>query len=151
VNDVLGGYDFSTRVSCDRPIIAERAMYWDNGTGEACHASIGLDSAHRTFYLPDGVSGGGYETYVLVANPVPEDVAVRIDYLTGSGEGNVTRTEVVKARSRATFDLLEHSGIEGIASAVVTCTTPGRNVLVERAIYWDSRSAGTCTIGGFTD
>ena len=51
------------------PIIAERAMYWDNGTGEACHDSIGMSSAHTTFYLPDGQTSDGRETWTLVQNP----------------------------------------------------------------------------------
>jgi len=50
-------------------IVAEHAMYWDNGTGQACHDSIGLSSPHREFYLRDADSSGGMEIFVLVQNP----------------------------------------------------------------------------------
>ncbi|MCG2795302.1 MAG: S8 family serine peptidase, partial [Actinomycetia bacterium] len=68
VNDALPASDFSTQVSGSQPIIAERAMYWGEGTeaGEACHDSIGLSAPHTTFYLPDGQTSDGRETYTLV-------------------------------------------------------------------------------------
>jgi hypothetical protein len=58
----LPNTDFSTMVHGSVPVIAERAMYWNNGTGEACHDSIGMDSPHKTFYLPDGETTNGRET-----------------------------------------------------------------------------------------
>jgi predicted homoserine dehydrogenase-like protein len=71
--------------------------------------------------------------------------------MTPSGKGNVTRTETVKANSRKTFSMAEHSGIQGRASIMVTSKTSGRKVMVERAMYWNSRGAGTDTIGGYGD
>ncbi len=108
VNDVtgMGSTDFSTRVTGSKPIIAERAMYWDNGTGEACHDSIGMASAHKTFYLPDGQSSDGCETWTLVQNPNTTDVKVEVTHLTPTGAGNVTRTETIPASSRKTFGML---------------------------------------------
>jgi IPT/TIG domain len=153
VNDVagMGNTDFSTQVHGSQPIIAERSMYWDNGTGEACHDSIGMDAAHTTFYLPDGQSSGGYETWTLVQNPNASDVQVEISYLTSTGTGNVVETETIPANSRRTFGMLEHSGINGRASIMVTSKTGGKKIMVERAIYWSSRGAGTDTIGGYSD
>ena len=77
-------------------------MYWGEGTalGEACHDSIGLAPPHRTFYLPDGQTGDGCETYTLVQNPNSFDVTVEITYLTPTGTGNVMKTETVPANSR---------------------------------------------------
>lgn len=46
VNDVLPNTDFSTQVSADVPIIAERSMYWNNGTGE--RATTRSDSPRPT-------------------------------------------------------------------------------------------------------
>jgi hypothetical protein len=39
----------------------------------------------------------------------------------------------------------------GRASVVVNCKTSGKKIMVERAMYWNSRSAGTDTIGGFSN
>jgi len=153
VNDVPGleNTDFSTAVKGTCAVIAERAMYWDNGTGEACHDSIGLMETHNNFYLPDGQTGGDYETWTLIQNPNPADVKVEITYLTPTGKGNATREENVPAYSRRTFELGKHGGITGRASIMVRSLSEGKNIMVERAMYWNSRGAGTNTIGGYSD
>jgi len=153
VNDVLPNTDFSTHVHGSLPIIAERSMYWGAGTplGEACHDSIGMDSAHTTFYLPDGQTSEGRETWTLVQNPNSTDVEVNITYLTPNGLGDVTKTETIKANSRSTFGMQAHSGINGRAAIEVTCITPGKKIMVERSMYWNNRGAGTDTIGGYGD
>jgi hypothetical protein len=150
VNDVLPGQDLSTRVHADRPIIAERAMYWDNGTGEASHDSIGMSSAHQAFYLPDGQAGGGFETWTLVQNPNASAVSIEITYMTPSGTGNRTITDNVPAGSRKTYFMAD-AGLSSTASVKVVSKTAGRKIMVERAMYWNNRGAGTDTIGGFDD
>ena len=152
VNDQVGpDTDVSTHVHASLPIIAERAMYWNNGTGEACNDSIGMDSAHTSFYLPDGDTTNGRETWTLVQNPNSVPVDVEISYLTPSGQGDVVKTETVLANSRRTFNMADHGGIDGRAAIMVTCKTPAKKIMVERAMYWNSRGAGTDTIGGFSD
>jgi hypothetical protein len=153
VNDVagMGNTDFSTQVHGTKPLIAERSMYWDNGTGEACHDSIGMASPHTTFFLPDGEAGSNVETWTLVQNPNSRPVTVDITYLTPSGTGNVTRPETIPANSRMTFGMQAHSHLTGRAAIKVTCKTTGKKIMVERAMYWFNRGAGTDTIGGFSD
>ena len=152
VNDVMPGADFSTQVTGSQPIIAERAMYWGEGTalGEASHDSIGLAAPHTTFYLPDGQTSEGRETYTLVQNPNDSDVTVEVTYLTPDGIGNVTFEETVGANSRKTFSMAD-KGINGRAAIMVTCKTAGAKIMVERAMYWNTRGAGTDTIGGYSD
>ncbi len=144
---------FSTHVHGSQPIIAERAMYWHGGpdAGEACHDSIGLDQPHTTWYLADGQTSEGRETFTLVQNPNDTSVTVKITYMTPSGAGNVAKTETIPANSRRTFNMADHSGIVGRAAIAVTSITPGKKIMVERAMYWNSRGAGTDTIGGHDD
>lgn len=151
VNDVLPNRDFSTMVYGSRPIIAERAMYWGEGTalGEACHDSIGLPRPYRNFYLPDGQTTEGRETWTLVQNPNPVPVSVEISYLREGGEGVVTITDTVDAFSRKTYNMA-NAGVNGRASVLVRCLTPNRLIMVERAMYWNNRGAGTGTIGGYS-
>ncbi len=152
VNAVLPGTDFSTGIHGSLPIVAERAMYWDAGQGEACHDSIGIQAAHTRFYLPDGQTTDGRETWTLVQNPNPSDVVVEVTYMTPSGAGNVTFTETVPAGSRRTYSMAEPTrGLQGRASTMVTCKTTGKKVIVERAMYWSNRGAGTDTVGGCSD
>jgi hypothetical protein len=152
VNNVAGmaSTDFSTRVHGSKAIIAERAMYWNNGTGEACHDSIGLGAPHTTFYLPDGQTSNGRETYTTVANPNTSAVQVRVSYLGAGGAGNVVFTATVPAKSRMTFNLADRIP-NGRASIVVTSLTAGKKIIAERSMYWNSRGAGTDTIGGYSD
>jgi hypothetical protein len=152
VNDVLPGVDFSTRVHGTRPIIAERSMYWNGGAdaSEACHDSIGMSSPHARFYLPDGQTSEGRETYTLVQNPNSSSVKVQISYLTPSGKGNVVFTDTIGANSRKTYSMAKKIP-SGRAAVLVASKTSGKDIMVERAMYWNSRGAGTDTIGGFSD
>ena len=127
-------------------------MYWgaDTALGEAAHDSIGMSAPHTTFYLPDGQSSDGRETWTLVQNPNDTDVTVEISYLTPDGSGNKTFTDTVPANSRKTYFLAD-AGIQGRAAVLVTSKTAGAKVVAERAMYWNNRGAGTDTIGGYAD
>ncbi|MHB8896586.1 MAG: right-handed parallel beta-helix repeat-containing protein, partial [Candidatus Geothermincolia bacterium] len=150
VNDIVENSDLSARVHGSRPIIAERSMYWDNGTGEAGHDSIGMPALHTTFYLPDGWSAGGHETWTLIQNPNGSDVEVQITYMTPDGTGNQTFKDVVKANTRKTYNMADKL-VDSRAAIMVTTLTPGKKIIVERSMYWNNKGAGTDTIGGFTD
>ncbi len=151
VNDQLPpDTDVSTTVSGSQPIIAERAMYWGTCSGEACHDSIGIDAAHSEFFLPDGQTSDGHETWTLVANPNDSGVTVRVTYLTPSGDGNTSFDQAIGPNSRMTFNMAEKYS-NGRASVMVESLTQGKEIMVERAMYWNSRGAGTDTIGGYLD
>jgi hypothetical protein len=152
VNDILPNTDISTRVHGSQPIIAERAMYWgaDKPLGEACHDSIGMDAPHTTFYLPDGETSNGRETWTLIQNPNSSSVAVEVSYLTPSGAGNVIFYDNIPANSRKTYNMAD-SGVSGRAAVMVRSLTTGQKIMVERAMYWNNRGAGTDTIGGYSD
>jgi hypothetical protein len=149
VNDVLPNTDFSTRVSGTLPLIAERAMYWNNGQGEAMHDSIGMSAPHTTFYLPDGEAEPGHtETWTLVQNPNASAVQVQMTYVKDQAS-NVTFTETIPANSRRTFNMADKT--TGMAGVIVTSKTAGAKIMVERAMYWENKLAGSDTIGGYSD
>jgi len=50
-----------------------------------------MDQAHTTFYLPDGQTSEGRETWTLVQNPNASAVTVEVSYLKAGG-GAVTLT-----------------------------------------------------------
>jgi len=152
VNDILPGKDFSIHVHGDKPVAAERAMYWGEMTplGQACHGTIGMTDTHNTFYFPDGQTSDGRETYTLVQNPNSGPVEVKISSLSAEGKIEVTFTEVIPGGSRRTYPLSDMID-ESRASILIECKTPGKRIMAERAMYWNNRGAGTCTIGGFED
>jgi hypothetical protein len=150
VNDVPGmaNTDCSVKVHGSCPILAERAMYWNNGKKAAGHDSIGMSAPHHTFYLPDGQTSEGGETWTLVQNPNDIAVTVTVAYWTSTGQGNVAFDDTIPANSRRTYNMSQWIK-SGRASIEVTC--PDRPVMVERSMYWNDRGAGTDTIGGFSD
>jgi hypothetical protein len=151
VNDFLAGLDFSTLVSADRPVIAERAMYWTGADGqESCHDSVGLDATHTSFCLPDGQTSGGCETFTLVQNPNGSPVEVELTYLTPDGNSNLVLRDTIAKNSRKTYNMADKVP-SGRAGVMVRSLTSGRKIVVERSMYWDGRGSGTDTIGGFSD
>lgn len=150
VNDFLPASDFSTVVSASGPIVAERAMYWGDADTGASHGSIGLGSPARRFYLPDGRVAEGTDTYVLVANPNGEPVEVKVTYLPADGGEAFSFLDEIPANSRRTYDMAK--GIDSCcASAVVEARGASGGIAAERAVYFDHRGGGTCTIGARLD
>jgi hypothetical protein len=152
VNDLIKDTDFSIQVASNRPVIAERAMYWgaDTPLGEACHVSSGVCSSHQTFYLPDGSTQEGTQTYTLVENPNAVPVQIELSYLMPGGKDNITFTDTLKPSSRKTYTMAEKVP-DGRASIKVTSKTRGAGIVVERSMYWNNRGAGTDTIGAYVD
>ncbi len=140
----------STHVRGTKPLVAERAMYWDNGTGEAFHASVGLSAPHMSFLLPDGQSSNGCETWTTVANPNPGSVTVRVTCLPQGGGESITFTDEIPQGIRRTYNMADRLPA-GRASILVQSLDGARPVIVERAMYWNSQAGGSSTIGGYSD
>ena len=158
VNDKYPGLDFSTKVHSNKPIVAERSMYWSTGAnaGRATHNSIGVPSAHKAWYLPAGTispDNGGTETYTLVQNPNSSAVKVKITYLNRGGKNDAVFYDTIPANSRKTYNMADKyaSGASASASAIVESTTSGKKIIVERSIYNNAKWGGTDSIGGFSD
>ena len=152
VNDVAGvtNTDTSIQVYSPQKIIAERSMYWDNGTGEACHDSIGLAAPHRIFMLPDGQTSAGWQTYTLVQNPNEIEVDIKVTYLPQGGGAPISFTDTLPANTRRTYDMADKIK-SGRASVLVQVTDHTGTVVVERSMYLNNRGGGTDTIGCYSD
>jgi len=85
-----------------------------------------------------------------VENPNSVPVTLQITYMTPTGSGNVTFTDRVKADSRKTYRMADKIP-SGRASVMVKSNSTTDKIIVERAMYWNNRGAGTDTIGGFSD
>jgi hypothetical protein len=160
LNDTYPDRDLSTKVHGDKPIIAERSMFWGSpATGQATHDSIGTSAAHKNWMLPDGYvdnQDDGTETFTLVQNPNATDVEIRVSYLQEGGAGPITFTDTVKANSRKTYNMEDafredDQFVSASASIYVETLTAGKKVIVERAMYVNGRWGGSDTIGGWTD
>jgi hypothetical protein len=132
-DSVPGSWEVSTRVSSNRPVVAERSMYGNNRTWG--HDSAGVRSPSTDWYLAEGCTKVGFETWVLVQNPNNYDVEVTLTYMTPAGpvDGPVT---ILSANSRTTFNVAESVPSEWEVSTHVRADA---GVIAERAMYGDPR------------
>jgi hypothetical protein len=79
----------------------------------------------------------------------PHPSNITVTYLKPTG-APVSFNDTVAANSRKTFNMKD-KGISGQAGVVVMCTSAGKKIMVERAMYFFNRGAGTDTIGGYSD
>ncbi len=138
----VGDADFSTRVASDGGIICERSMYWNNGSGKAGHDTIGVKQASNLCFLAEGTTAYGFETFVLIANPNPEENDVQVTYMTPHGE-EVFPGVTIAPWSRMTIDV--NAILPGTDVSVQVSGNYG--VAVERAMYWNGRGGGHDSIG----
>jgi hypothetical protein len=138
VNNAAG---VSTVVSSDNPIICERAMYGNDRAW--AHDSIGAVSRKKTWYLAEGSTGGGMETWILVQNPGSTPASVSLTYMTPGGprEGP---SMVIPANSRYTFSVADTVPNTWEVSTMVYSN---KAVIVERAMYGNDRTWAHESIG----
>ena len=142
VNDSIKDEDTSIKVESDNEVIAERAMYWDNGTGKAGHDTVGVPAPATSVNLGEGSTAWGFETFLCIQNPGSQDASVSVTYMTPNGPVN-TPNRVVGANSRLTVDV-NNECPDVDASIKVQSATP---IMAERAMYWQNRGGGHVSIG----
>jgi peptidoglycan/xylan/chitin deacetylase (PgdA/CDA1 family) len=138
---VPGENDFALGVESDLPIYAERSIYFSyGGAWNGGHNVAGVNEPAKRWCFAEGCTRSGFDTYLCVLNPNPEDVKVDIDYLCGDGTTVEKDGVLVEAESRYTIavhdDILgvgRHEDERGDVSIVVESPAP---VVAERAVYF---------------
>lgn len=138
---VPGAWDVSAVVEADRPIVVERATYW--GARGGAHESVASSEVSTTWFLPEGSTGGDFETWVLVMNPGTSDAEVRIDYMLESGLVGGPRM-VLPPGSRRSIDVSQTVPDRWSVSTSISSSSA---VVAERAVYWSGRRGGHSSIG----
>jgi len=134
----LAAAEMSARITADRPILVERAMYLDTGglLFGAGHESAGVTTPSLTWYFAEGATGAYFDEFVLIANPEATAANVTADYLLPAGT-TVTKTYAVAPLSRYTIWVdQEHSQLANTAVSVRLTSTNGVPVVAERAMWW---------------
>jgi hypothetical protein len=151
VNDVAGleNANASAVVTSDVDILVERSMYWPGPARRGGHNSVAVPAPAPKWYLAEGALGF-FQTYVLIANPGNTAAEIKVSYLQ-SGGGVIERTLSVAARSRRTIGVGDPNDPAGAPDAgafsTIVETTNGTNIVVERAMYWDSFEGGHNAVG----
>ena len=136
----VGIADVSTQVSSDVPVVCERAMYWNNRA--AGHCTVGSPGPGTTWYLAEGCTDYGFETWLLLDNPTGEDLATTVTFM--KQDGSVVPVQLqLPAHCRTSLDAADYVP----ASSFSTRVAAAGPVMVERAMYWNGREGGTGSIG----
>ncbi|MEW6554810.1 MAG: hypothetical protein AB1384_11055 [Actinomycetota bacterium] len=177
----LEGQEVATEVTCaGEGVIAERAMYfkYDSGAGARAggHSTIGAPGLSGSWYLPEGFTGGTFDTYVLLMNPNDTDAVVWLKLMKPYDGRYYPFTTTVRAGSRKTVkldDLVWVEGGENIIADVGAATGDGTGeppvevkfddtdistlvlsqngvpVMAEMAMYYDyyGKAGGSSSIG----
>jgi hypothetical protein len=152
VNDTVETYNVSTQVTSSSGVICERSMYWTpQGLANKIlgHDSVGVTAGWNEWYLAEGSTAGGYETWILVQNPGLAPVNIQIFYQTGTGQV-AGPTATLPGESRESFRVNDNVQTFDVSTKVVV-VGPGY-VICERAVYWTPEGApfqvlGTNSIG----
>ena len=127
--------EFSTVVSSDQPVIADRTMHWD-ASGYGSHAETSLAEPRTSWYLAEGATTG-FQLFYLIQNPNDAATDVQVTYLLPAPAQPFTRTYSVPARTRQNIwvNVEDTRLARAEVSAVFTASSP---VIVERAMYRDA-------------
>jgi len=136
----VGTADVSTQVTSNVGVVCERSMYWNGRT--AGHSTIGSPGPGRTWYLAEGCSDYGFETWVLLDNPSGATVNATLTFMKEDGT-TVPAVIGLKPHSRMSVNAATYVGAASF-STKVSAATP---IMVERSVYWNNRSGGTGSIG----
>ncbi len=140
-NDYVSSFDVSTKVNADGDVVVERAMYGNGGAW--AHDSIGTTDPATTWYLAEGCTRGGFETWVLVQNPNSNPARVTLTYMTESGQAPGPTVDI-EANSRQTFFAADSVPDQWSVSTQVTSDRP---VIAERSVYGNARAWAHDSIG----
>lgn len=138
VNEDIQAAEVSVVAESDRPLVVERSMYWNNGTGKAGHGALGATQPSHTLYLAEGCTAFGFDEWVLIENPSSkENTTVSLTYMTpyGSVSGPVLN---ISPMSRKTVHV-NNDVMWSDVSVEIKATNP---VIVERAMYWAGQGGG---------
>ncbi len=148
--------EVSTIVFSSVGLVAERAMYFEyyGKAGGSC--SMGADRTSHTWYLPEGYTGGDFDTWIEVMNPSGDYVDIKYTFFTNKpGAAPVTMTQSgVKPWSRSTLKVDSVPGLEGTdvatkVEAYKAGTSTVAYVVAERAMYfrYGAASDGHTSVG----
>ncbi len=143
LGEFVTDYDVSTLVTAEAPIVCERSTYGAERTWAT--ASIGATGTSPAWFLAEGCTAGGFETWVLVQNPSAAPVTIDLTLMTENGPQSPADLQdvVLPARSRRSFNLGDYVQTFDVSTLV----TADAGVVAERAVYGAGRTFATGSVG----
>jgi hypothetical protein len=136
VNEVVPALGIATTVVADRPIAAERAMYWNNSGGSSTTPSAGAANAGATepafiWLFADGRTSDNFLEYLLLSNPSKNQARVTVEFVLADGS-KASQSVVMAGGSRYTLAAHQLYPNQLALAATVRSTQP---IVAERSLY----------------
>jgi hypothetical protein len=129
VNEVVPDLGVAATVEADRPIAAERSMYWkDGGAGTATAGAI-LPSF--TWRFADGRTSGDFQEYLLLSNPNKNQARVEVEFVQADGK-KASQAVIMPGNSRYTMAVHQLYPGQSAIAATVRSTQP---IVAERSLF----------------
>ena len=150
--DVLGvgddaAHDFSTSIVCTngQKIVAERPQYFNyKGVWTGGHDVVGATAGAKQYYFAEGTSRPNFIPYLTIQNPNAGSVPVKITYFMADGTRKTQNlTLVPHSRSTVIPSDIIGSGDVGHDFSSKVESTNGKNIIVERPMYFNYNNAWT--------
>lgn len=120
-------------------VVPEVSLYGPGRRSGTC--SMGAAAHANKWYLAEGATHSGFDTWLLLYNPGDVDTTAAVCAMTSGGEQEIDEVRVA-ARRRVTVKVDDY--YDGSLSLRVAAAEP---LCCERATYWSARSGGTCSTG----
>jgi hypothetical protein len=150
INQLAGeGKDVSLELSSPEPFLAERPTYFNyKGICRGGHVSKGVEEAGTHWYLAEGTTRPGFDTYLCLMNPGYEDAVVEIDHVHTGDDGEilmgasweVTKEHIVPARSRLSLFVMRPQGVGQNDLDLSFEIRSDQPIAVERPLYYPGTS-----------
>jgi len=141
VNDAVGqGKEVAMVVRSESPgLVAERPMYFNySGRWSGGSDAVGAPFPATRWYFAEGTTISGFDQYLTVLNPNPEEASLRFNYM-AEGEAPQKVPGRVRPGSRATFKTRDQIGDGKNVSLMLESDLP---IVAERPIYFDYKGIG---------
>ena len=145
--------EFAIIVRTSVPMVAERAMYRDTSAQmfAAGTNAVGVTAPAVHWSFAEGTTRGGFDTFVLVANPSDAPVVITARFEGAGPAGvpvSVMRTYALEPRRRLTIWVDEAAAplADAEFSTTISATAP---IVAERAMWW--RGGGADWIEGHVE
>lgn len=145
VNDAVPNREVSVSLSSDKPVVAERAMYFAyKGEITGGHNVVGATAPARYWMFPGGDTTAGTDSYLTVGNPQTRAVPFTVVFFDDQGR-TLTRNFSIEPRARKTLDLAREAGSGRRLGAQLQAVDP---VMAEQPSYTRvGVNGGSCVTG----
>jgi hypothetical protein len=134
----LAETQFAVSIESDRTFAAEREVTW-GAPVYGSDSDSGSSSLSSVWYLAEGTTRAGYDSFIELMNPAAASCYVDVTYLLPAPKLPIVKRYALSANSRRTIWINgEGAALSGTDVAAIVKTTNGQPIAVERSMYYST-------------